>query len=395
MSAQVQLSFAEVEESRDSSTEVRVQSSTFDRNLLALSQLKGLGTHAIQALIFHYGDLELVWSASAEAIADVLHSAKIPSAKTLAKRIVDSQLALRKDGADLRDYLGRQHIVVFSRESPYYPVRLKQIPDPPLWLFVEGNHDLLNQGSYLAVVGSRNSTDDGRAAAQQVVSMAARTGIGLISGLAEGIDAAAHAAAIRIGAPQIAVLGTGIDITFPQSTADLRRKLVDDGGCVITEYLPRDNYGRGKFVQRNRIQAGIAEAVCPVEGHSSSGTMHTVRFANLYGRPLFGAVHGDLGGVNEMPAILADMGTPVFDLALPSGRSRLVQFLDSLGGRRFPPIEHPAADKEFLFRQVLRAVDSVMQSRELTIEDRVRLVDRVRRHLDIPDGDDAAERLRG
>jgi DNA protecting protein DprA len=307
----------------------------------------------------------------------------VPGSGGLAEAIRDSKPRLLTEGRELRGYLAQRSIRVIAATDPEFPKQLRELPGGPLWLFVEGNTSILNAGIFVAVVGTREGSDTGLRTAEQVTWLAAKCGIGLVSGLAEGIDAAAHSAAARNNVPQVGVLGTGINITFPRSTASLRRQLVKTGGCVITEYLPNENYGKSQFVQRNRIQAGLASAVCPVEGKASSGTMHTVRFAAKYERKLFGVIRGPAGEGNEMPDILAKMGTPVFDLAEPEGRSQLQLFFQAIPGPRFPTPERPSP--EFSFRSVLKALDTVASYDELTRDDKLYLLEQVRQRLGLDD----------
>lgn len=334
---------------------------------------------SVQALIDHYGDLSDVWKDKISNIHEVLQRARVPGSQELAEKIHTSQPALLAEGRQLRDYLAKRNVQVLAFYDPQFPQRLHELPDTPRWLFVEGDPSVLNAGTFVAVVGTREASELGTKTAAQVTWLAAQAGFGLVSGLAEGIDAAAHTKAVHYNVPQVAVLGTGINITFPRSTASLRRQIVERGGCVITEYFPNDNYGKSRFVQRNRIQAGLSEAVCPVEGRAQSGTMHTVRFAEKYGRFLFGATRGPAPAQNEIPAILAKMGAPVFDVAAPAGQARLREFLDRLSGPRFPRPERPAP--EFVLRNILKAIDTVTSYDELTREEKEFLVDQMRRRL--------------
>jgi DNA protecting protein DprA len=351
----------------------------FDLYFLALSQLRGLGVNSIRALIDHYEDLSDVWRDSPKNIRSVLAGARVPNSEALAQQVRSDQPKLLGEGRQLRDYLANRNVQLIASSDPLFPHRLKDIPDAPYWLFVEGDPDVLNAGPVIAVVGTRQSSEAGIRAAEHLTYLASVAGFGLVSGLAEGIDAAAHAIAARRNIPQIAVLGTGINITFPNSTATTRRHLLDTGGCVISEYLPNDNYGKSRFVQRNRIQAGLASAVCPVEGKGQSGTMHTVRFAAKYRRPLFTVVRDLPHEDNDMPVEVQRLGGKVFDIASHEGKAKLRQFLDELPGSRFPPPERP--DPAFLFRNVFRAVDSIMSYDEPTRDEKQYLLNEIQLRL--------------
>jgi len=364
--------FSDPPEQENQDAPERLPSPDFDLHFLALSQVRGLGMNALAALVDHYSDLSLVWKDQPTTISEILHKARIPSSQALAEQIYNSQPALMTQGRQLRDHLGMRNICLVSQAHAFFPQRLKDIPDSPRWLFIEGNPAILNAGSFVAVVGTRKSSTLGNKTAEQVSWLAAQAGLGLVSGLAEGIDAAAHSAAVRNNMPQVAVLGTGIDITFPVSTASLRLQIVETGGCVITEYLPNDNYGKSRFVQRNRIQAGLSEAVCPVEGKAQSGTMHTARFTQKYKRALFGATRGQPVSENEMPSVLVTMDAPVFDIEAANGKKELGAFFDGLPGERFPKPKRP--NPEFMFRNVLKAIDGVASYTDLTREEKVYLL---------------------
>ena len=113
-------------------------------------------------------------------------------------------------------------------------------------------------------------------------------GAATVSGLADGIDQAVHEASIAAGVPTIAFLGTGIQNDYPKGSENLRRRIVEAGGAVATEYLPNESYSRANFVQRNRLQAALGRALIPVEWAVKSGTAHTVRFASELLRPIVG-----------------------------------------------------------------------------------------------------------
>lgn len=117
----------------------------------------------------------------------------------------------------------------------------------------------------IAVVGTRNPSALGIQYARKITALLAKNGFSTVSGVAEGIDAAVHRTALDFRAPCVAVLGTGISIVFPRTTADLRQRVVESVGALVTEYLPYESYQKARFVQRNRIQAALSHAVIPVE----------------------------------------------------------------------------------------------------------------------------------
>lgn len=189
------------------------------------------------------------------------------------------------DGRKLHSHLQSSGIRVLHADGPDFPRRLRNIPDPPEWLFCEGNVSLLREPS-VALVGTRQPSRDGELLTLYLVGILARYGIVSVSGLADGIDRAVHEYSLRFGVPTIAVLGTGILRDFPVDSTPLRREIVEQGGLVISEYLPNQSYARETFVRRNRLQAGLANLVIPVQWRAKSGTAHTVRFAHEQRRPI-------------------------------------------------------------------------------------------------------------
>ncbi len=188
-------------------------------------------------------------------------------------------------GVDTWKKLGNEGIGLIFHGQPEFPLSLAAIPDPPFWLFVQG--DLLNlHTKAVAIVGTRKPTDDGIFLAKYVVAALANRAWPTVSGLALGIDQVVHEESMRYGIPTIAVLGTGINQNYPRGSALLRAEIVRKGGTIITEYLPDQSYSGDNFVRRNRLQAGLCNTLVPVEWNIKSGTAHTVEFAYKYGKKI-------------------------------------------------------------------------------------------------------------
>ncbi|MBG3011590.1 DNA-processing protein DprA [Proteus faecis] len=193
------------------------------------------------------------------------------------------KLELWNKGLELaRDYI-KKNIYIFFYDQDLFPQQLKNMPEPPMWLFVEGNYSMLHQPS-VAIVGSRQATEDGLWLTKYIVAAMANQGLVSVSGLADGIDQKAHIESIQFNVPTIAVLGTGIDSNYPRGSEYLRTKIVAHGGAIVTEYLIGQHYSAHNFIRRNRIQASLAQITVPVEWKIKSGTAHTVNFTKDYGR---------------------------------------------------------------------------------------------------------------
>lgn len=251
----------------------------------------------------------------------------------------------------------RLGVQILTPQDIDYPERLRTLPDMPVVLYVTGSIACLNGGRYVGMVGTRRPTRYGQQACHDLALNLARAGVVLVSGLADGLDAEAHRAAVEANTPTVAFLGTGIDKTFPAANADLRYAIEAGGGAVVSEY-PLDYQGKttGTFLARNRLIAGLSEAVCVTEARRRSGTLNTVSHAVRYDRLVFsvpGSIYSPTSeGTNDL---------------LREGRARpLCEASDVLKALEMPaePAPEPAApDTEPSLsedaRQVLAALGPV------------------------------------
>jgi DNA processing protein len=185
--------------------------------------------------------------------------------------------------------------VFIPRDDPRYPARLREIDSSPRGLWAAGRVELL-QSPAVAIVGSRNCSFHGRDDAELFARCFARAGFCVVSGLALGVDAAAHQGALAENASSIAVLGTGIDIDYPSGNKALAQAL-RTRGCVITEFEPGMPPLPANFPQRNRIISGLSLGVLVVEAADKSGSLITARQAANQGRDVFaipGSIHSPL-----------------------------------------------------------------------------------------------------
>jgi DNA processing protein len=171
--------------------------------------------------------------------------------------------------------------------SPAFPRALADLSDPPSWLFVQGTLSVLDKAS-VAAVGTREPSDDGIWLGRFVGLCFERWRAPTVSGLATGIDHIVHQLSLRSKVPTIAVLGTGIFSDYPKGAADLRERILREGGAIVTEYLPNETYSAENFIRRNRLQAALARVLIPIEWATRGGTAHTVRYAASLKRPIAG-----------------------------------------------------------------------------------------------------------
>ena len=185
---------------------------------------------------------------------------------------------------------------IININSIYYPENLKKIDNPPLSLYVEGNIDLLKSKS-IAIIGSRNASDNGKKIAQKFASELSDIGLTIISGLAVGIDTIAHISSLNKKGKTIAVLGSGFNKIFPEENINLYNQIIENGGLIISEYPPNIEAESNNFRTRNRIISGISLGVLVIEAKYRSGTSITANFAKKQGRPIFTIPH-ELGNPN-------------------------------------------------------------------------------------------------
>ncbi|MDO8544962.1 MAG: DNA-processing protein DprA [Opitutaceae bacterium] len=216
-----------------------------------------------------------------------------------------------------------------------YPRLLKEIHDPPIGLYRKGQYDFSQP--CVAIVGSRRTTLYGQSVAKKFAGQLARLGFCVVSGLARGIDTAAHDGALIVGGKTAAVLGTGIDIIYPPENIELYRR-IEKEGAILTEFPFGRRADRQSFAMRNRIVAGMCEAIIVVESDVDGGAMITARFAGEHGRLIF-AVPGRIdqntsAGCHQLIRDGATLMTSVDDL---------LNELNYLDGFRPQPIgEKPA-----------------------------------------------------
>jgi DNA processing protein len=223
--------------------------------------------------------------------------------------------------------------------DPRYPERLRHIPDPPVVLWVTGAADAL-QGALVAVIGSRYPTSAGLMVARHLSTELARAGLTVVSGLARGIDAAAHQGALDAGGRTVAVLGNGLDIVYPSENRRLAAG-VRGAGAMVTEFPPGTPPHARHFPLRNRIISGLSQAVVVVEASERSGTLITARAALDQGRDVL-AVPGSVlsGRYRGCHALIKDgarLVETVDDILEELGRPRPLRPAVSAGDKPLLP----------------------------------------------------------
>ncbi len=179
------------------------------------------------------------------------------------------------------------------------PQLLRQISDCPKQLYCRGELNLLKEKYSVAIVGSRRATSYGLVQTKKLAYELAQRGVVIVSGLALGIDGAAHRGALDAEGKTIAVLGTPIDQISPVTNYSLGQEILKRGGLIISEYAPGETVFASNFARRNRIVAGLSQAVLVIEAAEKSGALITSDLAMEYGRDVF-ALPGDVGRLNSV-----------------------------------------------------------------------------------------------
>lgn len=250
---------------------------------LALALTPGLGARMAGKLLRAMGSPEAIFSASLTeleaqrlpaAVAQALHTRQPLSAA--AKELAQAQAAA---------------IRLVTWDEPEYPLRLREIYDPPPLLYVRGNADLLNRHT-ISIVGSRRPTPYGNQMAEKLAQDLADRGLVIVSGLARGIDSSAHRGALKSSSgATIGVLGCGVDVIYPKENKKIFAEM-EQRGAIVSEFPLGTFPGPQNFPIRNRVISGISVGVVVVEGAQYSGSLITARLAMEFGREVF-AVPGN------------------------------------------------------------------------------------------------------
>lgn len=252
-----------------------------------------------------YGRREAALRAAGSALA-ILAEPGLYAAQLQEKGLALLRHALA-DEARLLGGLAKKKMTLVLREDTQYPPLLRQIAHPPHLLYVYGETDLTDRFP-VAVVGTRRASAYGLTHTREIAAELAQTGVCVVSGLALGIDAAAHTGALDGGGRTVAVLGSALDKPYPQENEPLMRRILESGGSVVSEYAPGTPPSRYSFLQRNRIIAGMCLGTLVTEGPRRSGALNTATRTLENGREVF-ALPGNVDSPGaQLPNMLISEG---------------------------------------------------------------------------------------
>lgn len=252
-----------------------------------------------------YGRREAALRAAGSALA-ILAEPGLYAAQLQEKGLALLRHALA-DEARLLGGLVKKKMALVLREDAQYPPLLRQIAHPPHLLYVYGETDLTDRFP-VAVVGTRRASAYGLTHTREIAAELAQTGVCVVSGLALGIDAAAHTGALDGGGRTVAVLGSALDKPYPQENEPLMQRILESGGSVVSEYAPGTPPSRYSFLQRNRIIAGMCLGTLVTEGPRRSGALNTATRTLENGREVF-ALPGNVDSPGaQLPNMLISEG---------------------------------------------------------------------------------------
>lgn len=307
------------------------------RSILALLSLKGLGRRTVRNLLIHS-----VADKPLESLLAFGPSGTKFEPNAIQHAYEHADEILRKSESD-----GIRTISYFDAE---FPQALRAIEDAPILIHVKGNVALLSAWPAVAIIGTRNPTKYGEGSAKRIAQAFAEQGISVVSGLALGCDAAAHRGCLDGAGKTVAVLAHGLDSVYPAENKKLAEEILSHSGCLVSEYEIGQKSFRNNFVERNRLQSGLASALVLVEAALSSGSMHTVRFAQQQKRLIACVKHPrsfeefDQTGANRK---LLEDGE-----AIPlSSSDDVLKLIETLRGFPAADVQFPPASSDAASRQ--------------------------------------------
>jgi len=294
-----------------------------------LSSITGIGPKTFRKLRDEFGGPRAVLEAEREQLAG------IPRVKPEA---IDEMKQGLENLAGIEErllVLEGEGVGILTLSDETYPPALRAVPDAPPVLYVRGEV-LPDDGNAVAVVGSRAASEAALGFARELAAALVREGITVVSGLATGIDGAAHAGALEAGGRTLAVLGSGIRAIFPTEHLELAAR-IERRGALLSELHPDTRASGPNLMARDRIVSGLSRAVVVVEAGPDSGSMDTARKAEKQGRPVFAVSwpdgHPGCGGNRE----LLDRGVPALDSGSLTSIERILKELESEPSKPAPP----------------------------------------------------------
>jgi DNA processing protein len=297
---------------------------------LALYLTPGLGSVAMKGLLERFGEPERIFRASLTELSGV-EGIRKEVALAISERRLSGNPEKELEKAE------KQGVRILTYSDPAYPALLKAIHDPPMLLYIRGA-GIPDNRVFIALVGSRNATDYGMKAAEKIAQGLARRGVGVVSGMARGIDSSSHWGCLEGKGFTVAVLGTGIDVVYPQSNKKLYDQIAEQGS-IISEFPMGSPPVPNNFPMRNRIISGLCKGTVIVEATKNSGSLITASLALEQGRDVF-----------AVPGSISSFKSAGCHYLIKQGAAALIEnaddILDALG------MNYPGSPKTDTFKQL-------------------------------------------
>ena len=241
------------------------------------SRINKIGAKTQNKLLEKYHNPEEIWNLTKKELQGILDDKQIEIILNQKNRINLEKYA---------EYMQKHEIKMITIFDEKYPQNLRNIYDPPVVLYIRGNENIINEFS-IAIIGSRVCSNYGKQVAKQFAYNLSKYNINIVSGLAKGIDTYAHVGTIQAKKTTIAVIGSGLDIIYPEENKKLYEEIIKNNGAIISEYIVGTKPEKLKFPERNRIISGLSKGILVVEANKKSGTFITVDFALEQGKNIY------------------------------------------------------------------------------------------------------------
>lgn len=335
--------------------------------MVGFSRFPGIGPARFKLLYDYFGSAKSAWNASVSELKHLKLGDALSEQFGAFRKTIDLDSVLFD--------LAKLHIVPLSITDPKYPSLLREISDPPFVLYVLGKKGSapIDMKHTLAVVGTRDITAYGKEVTERLVTELVQSGMTIVSGLARGVDAAAHWAAIEARGKTIAVLGCGIDIIAPSSNARLYREIAGGKGAIVSEMPLGHRPLKGLFPARNRIISGLSLGTLVIEGADDSGALITARYCGEQGREVFAVPGAITSRYSKATARLIKNGAKLVESA-----SDIIEELgiDAAKGKGFRTGDRPGVLGETPEEQAIleivsaesKHIDDIMRASGLTAQ---------------------------
>lgn len=241
------------------------------------SRINKIGAKTQNKLLEKYHNPEEIWNLTKKELQGILDDKQIEIILNQKNRINLEKYA---------EYMQKHEIKMITIFDEKYPQNLRNIYDPPVVLYIRGNENIINEFS-IAIIGSRVCSNYGKQVAKQFAYNLSKYNINIVSGLAKGIDTYAHVGTIQAKKTTIAVIGSGLDIIYPEENKKLYEEIIKNNGAIISEYIVGTKPEKLNFPERNRIISGLSKGILVVEANKKSGTFITVDFALEQGKNIY------------------------------------------------------------------------------------------------------------